>query len=382
MAMKRILYLGSYWHETLMAGIAHEAATREWHLNLEMPLQGSIPRAWRGDGILTTLGMDLNAFLMFWKDAACPAVSLSLNSIEIDIPRVGIDNKKAGGLAAEHFLQRGFSSFAFVGRSREHSGTQRLDSFAARLREADKSFEPTLTVLSDEQGQRLGWLERQNRIKAMLEPAVKPLGVFALDDMVAVEIIEACQAESWRVPQDVAVLGMLDIPLFRNSTTIPMSSITVDFDEHARVACDLLADLIAGKSWPAEPILLPPTGLVVRQSTDTLAARLPAVIRALTFMTEQYTQQIDIRDIVKASGISQTQLYSEFKKDLGTTPVALLTRIRLDHAKRQLAHTNAKIEVVSHDCGFGDRINLYRLFKQHVGLSPGQYRKQVRHSRK
>jgi LacI family transcriptional regulator len=382
--IKRVLFAGPWWHEDLMQGVARHAGRRGWHLNLEPALSGQLPDDWRGDGLITTLGGDMGAFERFRRRAACPAVSLSLNHPEVAIPRVGFDNAAAGRMAAEHLLQRGFTSFAFYDRAGQYSGQRRRAAFADALAEAGHDHDPVLSLaiaprISDSQpGQ---WVARQQMLTQELQQAPKPLAVFAADDSSAVEVVEACQSIGLDIPHQVGVLGMLDMPLFRESTTVPISSITVDFDTNTRVACELLESMMAGGPAPDRPIVFAPTGIATRASTDVIAARHPGVARAIRFMMEQYAQPIGVPDIVGASGMSQTRLFAAFKQDVGQPPAAVLTRIRLDKARRQLAQTHDKIEVVAEACGFGNRINLYRQFKQRLGLSPGAFRRRARQDR-
>lgn len=359
-----------------MQGIARNVAKHGWHLNLEAALSGRLPRRWSGDGILTTLSRDI-PFEQFQKRAGCPAVSLSLNRPQIQIPRVGFDNRIAGHLAAEHFLERGFGSFAFYHRHHQYSGQQRFAAFTERIRQAGFDTVANWDQI-DQPDQRDHWAGRQELLTQWLSAADRPVGVFAADDAAGVEVIEACQSLGLSIPYEVGVLGMLDIPLFRQSTTVAMSSITVDFAASTRIACDVLAKLMEGGDRPSEPILLAPTGIAVRESTDTIAAGDPHVARAIRFMMEHYGDPIDVGRIVAASGLGQTQLYAAFKQYVGQSPAALLTRIRIDKAKRSLADSKTKIEAIAHACGFGDRINLYRQFKQHEGISPGAYRRHAR----
>lgn len=375
--MKRILFASPYWHEALMQGIARHASSHGWHINLETALSGKLPRDWHGDGILTTIGDDLTGLQRFWKRAQCPAVSLSLNHPHLDIPRVGINNQPAGELAAEHLLDRGFQNFAFYDRTGQHAGHQRCEAFASAL--AVMGFEVRRLFAPFEDPKEAGlWTGRQRMIEHLLREIDKPCAVFASDDFAGVEVIEACQSLGLNIPHDVAVLGMLDIPLFRQSTTITLSSITVDFDEQTRMACDLLASLMDGQPAPTRPILLNPTGIAVRQSTDVIAAKTPGVAKAVRYMMEHYAKPIDVPDIVKISGMSQTALYEAFRRDTGQPPATVLTRIRLDKAKQRLTRSKDTIEAISHDCGFGDRVNLYRQFKQQLDITPGEYRKQTR----
>lgn len=215
------------------------------------------------------------------------------------------------------------------------------------------------------------WLRRE------LRRLPKPLAVLAGATLGPAEIIEAATEEGLDVPHDVAVLGMFDIALFRESTMIPVSTIVHDFENHAEVACDLLARLMDGALPPATPILLPPVGIAARRSTDTLAARVPAVARAIRYMLAHYSDPLNVTDIVRVCGISQTGLYKAFKDDLGKALHEVLTRIRMQNAKRMLEKTDEKLRTVAEECGFGDSVNLFRQFKRRLGMTPAAYRKEA-----
>ena len=194
------------------------------------------------------------------------------------------------------------------------------------------------------------------------------------------EILEACIAEQIEVPDEVAVLGMLNMPVFRKSTTIPLSSVMVDHKTVTGAACDLLARMMDGEAPPTEPILFPPRGIAARRSTNTIAADHAEVARAVRFMLDHYMDPIGVREITRRSGACRTRLYELFAAEFQKTPGDVLAGIRIDKAKQMLTQSTAKIGTISESCGFGDPVNLYRNFKRHLGVSPAAYREgQISH---
>jgi LacI family transcriptional regulator len=171
---------------------------------------------------------------------------------------------------------------------------------------------------------------------------------------------------------------MNGVRFFRECSVVPLSSIDVDDDAKARTACDLLEAMMNGAPAPKEPILIPPKGISIRASTDTLAASTPAVAKAIRFMLDHYASSISIDDAVRVSGMSRTRLFRAFKEDLGQTPHAVLTRVRLEKAKTMLSGTDATLREVAAACGFGHPVGLHHHFKRSVNMSPGAYRKHAR----
>ena len=378
-APMNILLLGLRWHEGLIHAIVQEAAERRWHLNLGATLHGTIPQDWTGDGIIGTYEVEHAPFKRLLLRTQCPAVGVGMDFQSIGVPSVLSDNQMVGRLAAEHFLERGFRSFALYSAGAYRMANQRHSAFRAELREHGCTCEYLLKPkAADKYTWDTAWQPRLRKLRNALKKLPKPLAVYADLDHDAVWGIEACQAEGLAVPGDVAVLGTLDMPLYRQSSTIPLSSISIGYEENARLACDLLQRMMDGESVSKENILVPPTGVVARRSTDTVASRHPMVTRAIRFMDEHYHEMIGLADIAAATGVSKSSLYVAFHDDLAKTPLDVLTFIRLNKAKYMLRETSLKVHAIAADCGFGLVANLYHHFKQNTGTTPTTYRKQTR----
>lgn len=204
----------------------------------------------------------------------------------------------------------------------------------------------------------------------------KPLAVFAGSDLYVSELIEACAAESFIIPEDVSILSLGNKELFTSSGEIHCSSIAGDIELLASKACHLLQGLMNGQKAPSKPVLIPPTGIVERMSSSTIASQEPAVGRAIKFMLDNYSQPLDMPTIAQAAGVSRARLYQLFDKDVGRAPGAVLLQIRLKKVKWMLLNTDAKVSQVAEDCGFGNRTNLYLNFKHATGKSPRTFRAQ------
>lgn len=373
--IKRVLYANAWWHQDILNGTMKHAAEHGWHLNIQPCLIGEVPHRWNGDGIITLLG-DIDGLAELIESPGCPVVSLNANYPELGIPTVSQDSRVAGTMAAEHFLKRGFTSFAYYSARPLTRGTStRFVAFQERLHEAGREVDLLVPPSPVTGGSGIDWVERARWLEAELPSLPKPVAVFAYNDQQAAELIEVCIARSIEVPDKIAILGMHDMPLFRRSSGIPLSSVSVDFDQMTKRACDLLADLMDGAPKPDSPVLLPPTGVAARASTDTLSARDPRVARTIRFMIKHYPESIGLGDFVRVAGVCKTVLYEAFNKELGRSPYTVLSAIRFERAKRMLRESDEKVRTVAHGCGFGTPENLFRHFRLELGVSPGEYRK-------
>ncbi|WP_429516426.1 helix-turn-helix domain-containing protein [Rhodococcus sp. BE178] len=73
--------------------------------------------------------------------------------------------------------------------------------------------------------------------------------------------------------------------------------------------------------------------------------------------------------------VSPRHLARLFRDEAGSTPGAVVERMRIQAAVEQLVHTDAPLPTVAARSGFGSVAGLHRSFVRHHGLSPGEYRR-------
>jgi two-component system response regulator YesN len=93
----------------------------------------------------------------------------------------------------------------------------------------------------------------------------------------------------------------------------------------------------------------------------------------LDLLERDYARAITLRSVASAVGRHPGYLGAIFRKEMGFTTRAYLTRLRLQRAAA-LIEDGQKIEAVSLDVGYRSKKNFYYHFKQHFGMTPKQYR--------
>lgn len=73
--------------------------------------------------------------------------------------------------------------------------------------------------------------------------------------------------------------------------------------------------------------------------------------------------------------LTRCRFYVLYKSFFGTTPSADLIVATLTHAKERLLNTNDTVAEIAIDCGYSRVESFIRMFCQHEGVTPGQYRK-------
>ena len=135
---------------------------------------------------------------------------------------------------------------------------------------------------------------------------------------------------------------------------------------------------MAGQNVSHTPVLLPPMGVVQRQSTDTVASEYPVVRRALRFMRDHACDGINVADVLDELVVSRSTLDKSFRKCLGRSPLSEIHRLRVERAKRLLSDTEMRMIDIAAACGFSDARRLWMVFRRLTGLPPDDYRGQFR----
>lgn len=95
----------------------------------------------------------------------------------------------------------------------------------------------------------------------------------------------------------------------------------------------------------------------------------------LYYINHDYASPISFLDLSHDLNISENRLISSFKKEVGTTPNAYLTKIRMEKAAELLVGGRMTVGDVSHKIGISDSNYFVKLFKKEFGMTPTDYRK-------
>ena len=75
--------------------------------------------------------------------------------------------------------------------------------------------------------------------------------------------------------------------------------------------------------------------------------------------------------------LSRSQFYKYYIDFFGISPMADLQQARIEKAKNLLTNRELQVTEVAERCGYASIHHFSRTFKEHTGLSPLQYVKQV-----
>lgn len=364
LATKHILMvLGSY-DQSAHEGIAKYASQHGWHLNISILKDFQLPENWQGDGIITSLN-DSRALEKFVLGANVPVVDLSIWREDIRLPRVVADNAAIGRLGAKHFIETGHQHCAWFALSSNPVSQARYEAYHDALAETGVSCK------------RLGNLRRQDAalIVDQLLKLPKPCAIYAKSDYDAAWILNLCLGAGLQVPDEVALLGADDNPLICENQVVPLSSVQHDLKTIGYEGAAMLDRLIDGET-PGTPIrLIPPKGICVRQSTDTLAVSDPVIRRLISYLKNNYRKSISTDDLADLFQTSRRSLEIRFRRAMRCSIRECLIRIRIDEAKHLLRTTEESVETVAALTGFCHAPHFSNTFRKSEGCSPSRYRR-------
>jgi len=135
------------------------------------------------------------------------------------------------------------------------------------------------------------------------------------------------------------------------------------------------------------PSTLTPTGIVVRTvQADGLsfaelytriapeaAAISEFIARVAAYLGTHYAR-VNVEYLAEAIGLTPNHLSRVLRDETTMTAKEYVTRVRIEVARYLLVQTRDTLEVLAERVGLCDASHLTRIFRQHVGMTPGAFR--------
>ena len=138
----------------------------------------------------------------------------------------------------------------------------------------------------------------------------------------------------------------------------------------------LIDRLIRNPEAEWEDVMVMPTHIVTRQSTDIYANNDPHIAEVLRYIHENISQKITVNELVKLVPLSRRLLETRFKKSMGTSIYDYIIQVRIEKMMQLLCEGQSVSEAAA-ELGFSDIKNVSRTFRQLKGITPSEYREQV-----
>jgi LacI family transcriptional regulator len=297
-------------------------------------------------------------------------------------PSYQIDDRSTAQMAANYFMENGFIHFAFCGYSGIPFSDRRETAYTEFLRQRNFPvfvYRPRPTVKHQNQvlrAEELGFNETE-ALAAWLCGLPRTTGLFACNDVRALQVLQACQLGSVSVPDQVAVLGVDNDEIITELSHPKLSSIQPDTVGTGYKACQCLDAMIQGKSVLPVIDYTPPVGVIERDSSNFIATQDHMVAAALRIIRSRACSGLTIKELLGELAISRSNLESRFRRVLGRTVHDEITRVRIQRVRQLLHSTDKTLAKIAAETGYLDISHLSRSFRKKTGKWPGQYRRDL-----
>lgn len=366
-----------HYERGLLRGIARYSQLHgPWQFLRSIPYVsgGDIPSIdhllnWRPDGLIVRESEVVEALLKL----ELPTVFSPYTDVLEGQCNIVVDDMSVGLMGAHYFLDRGFHHLAFCGMDELFFWSRgRRDGF---VRAGRKAVHEVHVYQPPVPREHINWSRDLKALSEWLRALPSPLGLMVCNDDFSLFVAEACKLAGRSIPEDVALLGVGNDEAVCELTATPLSSVRLN-TEHAGYECGVrLAELMRGRRGGNRPVIVHPTGIVERRSTDVLAMEDRHVAMAIRFIRDHATEPIHVEEVVAAVPLSRRALYNRFRDVTGHALYEYIRHARLDAFTRLLMETNLSIAHIAESMGFPDEKNVARYFRKVRGLTPLAYRR-------
>ncbi len=168
------------------------------------------------------------------------------------------DNQGILNDAVSHLKKLGHKNIGFVGESLTLS---RYKAFEQALKKYELPLNPEFVYINKERFEERGFAA----VKSMLLQKELPTALIAAYDEIALAIIHELSKNGIRVPDDISVVGINDIPSAAYAQ-VPLTTVKTFSEEKYNILIDTLFEKIYTESTAIKQFLIPHE-LIVREST-------------------------------------------------------------------------------------------------------------------
>jgi LacI family transcriptional regulator len=337
----------------------------------QIGLMSSIPHltSWKPDGIIMRdslikkelLKLNLPTILV-QHDSACPE----------NVSTIKTDSRAIAKMASDHFIEKGLKNFAFCGFDiYEWSNARKL--YFSQFN--DEAGYKTFLYNSPKKNKSEDWENEQRYMSDWIQTLPKPIGMMACNDDRGQHVLEVCKLMGLKVPEDVAVIGVDNDPMICEIGDPPLTSLALNVEAVGYEAAKLLDKLIENHKMDCQQLMVSPSHIVQRQSTDIFAVNDIEVVSAIRFIKENAKNKILVNDIVKITRLSRRALEERFRKTIRRSIYDEIKRVRVELIAKLLIDTDLPISHITSLFNFTDSEHISRYFKKEKKVGLREFRK-------
>lgn len=329
---------------------------------LENPL--SIYHEYRGlAGIIKENRMIWESEELRLQRKRVPLITLG-NELSTDIVKIG-------HVAAMHFLEHGFTRFAWLNIGQSSEDIILFGSFEKSISDAGYSC----SKINFKEVPSLAELKHE------LAALDLPTAVLIAHDSYYQWIYQALESLRFRIPDDIAILSKGNH--IRYAYSMPVSLSSIDLNRAALLSLGV-EEIVA--RWTGDSKFsrhkLDPLGVQMRQSTNIISSKNADIQKALNFIYRYAITGINASDVVDQVSCARSTLDQKFQLHLKQSVPEVIRSVKLRHAKTLLAESDKSAAQIAQESGFCHTAHLTKTLKADCGKTVRQFRDSYKkHSR-
>lgn len=311
------------------------------------------------------------------KDTHLPIVAVGGSYANLTdyphFPYVATNNHALIELAFSHLKQKGISNFAFYGLATDlekHWSKERQTAFSTLMQQNQYP----INIYLDEPINADNWRKSQEKLCQWIQSLPKHTGIIAVTDARARHLLQACEYLKIAVPDQLCVIGIDNEELIQYLSRVSLSSVVQETKQIGYHAAKMLDNLLQGKTVSKKPLIISPTKVEQRASTDYRSLHDPLVIQAMHYIRHQACQGIKTEQVLDYLRISRSNLEQRFKNEMNKTIHQVIHEEKLQRAKYMLKFTNVSIQEIAEVCGYPSLQYFYAVFRKEFDQTPKEFR--------
>lgn len=220
----------------------------------------------RVDGILVSVTKETGDFSHFRKiqENGIPLVFFDRVCNEIDTDRVIVDDEAGAYEAVKHLIETGCRNIVHLsGPPNLNIGKSRMDGYIRAMKDHNLSVTVDSIIRCDTRE------EAKIIIPELLKRSVRPDGIFAVNDLTAVEAMNIIKRQGFNVPGDMSLVGFTS-GMISDITDPALSSVEQHGYNIGKEAVKLLIDRLENNQIMHPKTVVIKTELVVKGSSRSI----------------------------------------------------------------------------------------------------------------
>jgi len=327
-------------------------------------------QAWKIDAVIAQWEYEDVSFLEKLK---IPVFLQNYKDENICCSKITGEYKQVGTMAAQFFIKKRFRNFAFYGHKDFYWSRARAEGYRKEIEKIGGNYHYFESELLNNNS----WSEDHIRLNDWLVSLPKPVGLFACDDIFALQVSEMCKISEINIPKELSLLGVDNDELICSLTYPSISSIVTDDFKGGYETGRMLHHQIVNKKNVPFNISIAPTRIELRQSTEKYNITDDNILKVVNYIEENISLNIAVDNLVTIVPLSRRNLELKFKEIMGTTVYQFILDSKIDFIKDQLLTTDKDILDIAFEAGFNDVRSVYRVFRKATGFTPMEFRKNL-----